>query len=662
MTGGQAVLALPAAVHPTARTCDNVHGRVQIGTEGDAPQHARNMMVHFGVLDAPQHPCAFRVPLRDLRAIREHVPSAMRPIGFVELYAQSKHTLFFHTCPYDEHRRASSDWDGHRLVDALVPFADILASQQVPSLYLINPSAEERAKHQTPRFADDAIEAVLARRSPLPPAPTHSDTLAAWAKSTHMSVLTQLSHVMRGARDSGHAFLSHPIVRRAAPQLSASQAGPYMVSAQTDSTAPTSSDPLSVEFDAARVYLTKWARQVAQEGELNRMAEQAMLRDPDRDAESLLGTSYLPTLPQTDKLVPLTHAACTELLESGAPAHDIAQRVFRHGLTPEARRLLWPYMLGALPLNSRREGRDAQDAEMQRTYDMWKQRWFGQPRPRAAEHEASQHRIWIDCLRADTKHDFFQHEPPLDIEAHVVASGWLRSRPQGAEHAQVNKHLFLLSEILWTFDVYAEHANDTKLPAIEGYVQGMSDLCSVCYVACSGDEARTFWTFVALMRMWGSHYVADQSGMRHELLLLQRLVAELCPRLYAYLQRIDGLNLFFCFRWLLVCFKREFVLDDVLRIWDAMWSARWSEAEHRGWPLCTHMHLFVALAILESHERLILRYLASFDEVLMFIHSLAFQMDATSVLRRAEALVYRLRSRVGQEPPVDEELRSMVLC
>jgi len=37
-------------------------------------------------------------------------------------------------------------------------------------------------------------------------------------------------------------------------------------------------------------------------------------------------------------------------------------------------------------------------------------------------------------------------------------------------------------------------------------------------------------------------------------------------------------------------------------------------------------------------------------------------MDATSVLRRAEALVYRLRSRVGQEPPVDEELRSMVLC
>ena len=293
---------------------------------------------------------------------------------------------------------------------------------------------------------------------------------------------------------------------------------------------------------------------------------------------------------------------------------------------------------------------------------MWKQRWFGQPRPRAAEHEASQHRIWIDCLRADTKHDFFQHEPPLDIEAHVVASGWLRSRPQGAEHAQVNKHVFLLSEILWTFDVYAEHANDTKLPAIEGYVQGMSDLCSVCYVACSGDEARTFWTFVALMRMWGSHYVADQSGMRHELLLLQRLVAELCPRLYAYLQRIDGLNLFFCFRWLLVCFKREFVLDDVLRIWDAMWSARWSEAEHRGWPLCTHMHLFVALAILESHERLLLRYLASFDEVLMFIHSLAFQMDATSVLRRAEALVYRLRSRVGQEPPVDEELRSMVLC
>jgi hypothetical protein len=33
----------------------------------------------------------------------------------------------------------------------------------------------------------------------------------------------------------------------------------------------------------------------------------------------------------------------------------------------------------------------------------------------------------------------------------------------------------------------------------EGYVQGMSDLCSPLYVIMKGDEVMTFWCFVALM-------------------------------------------------------------------------------------------------------------------------------------------------------------------
>lgn len=33
----------------------------------------------------------------------------------------------------------------------------------------------------------------------------------------------------------------------------------------------------------------------------------------------------------------------------------------------------------------------------------------------------------------------------------------------------------------------------------EGYVQGMSDLCSPLYVVMKGDEVMTFWCFVALM-------------------------------------------------------------------------------------------------------------------------------------------------------------------
>lgn len=64
-------------------------------------------------------------------------------------------------------------------------------------------------------------------------------------------------------------------------------------------------------------------------------------------------------------------------------------------------------------------------------------------------------------------------------------------------------------------------------------------------------------------------------------------------------EKTDGLNLFFCFRWILISFKREFPFDDVLRLWEVLWTNYYSHS----------FVLFVALAILESHRDVILRYL-----------------------------------------------------
>ncbi len=52
-------------------------------------------------------------------------------------------------------------------------------------------------------------------------------------------------------------------------------------------------------------------------------------------------------------------------------------------------------------------------------------------------------------------------------------------------------------------------------------------------------------------------------------------------------------------RWVLISFKREFPFDDVLRMWEVLWTNYYS----------TNFVLFVALAILESHRDVILRYL-----------------------------------------------------
>ena len=58
--------------------------------------------------------------------------------------------------------------------------------------------------------------------------------------------------------------------------------------------------------------------------------------------------------------------------------------------------------------------------------------------------------------------------------------------------------------------------------------------------------------------------------------------------------------------WILISFKREFPFEDVLRLWEVLWTDYYTNG----------MVLFVALAVLESHRDVILRYLVEFDEIL----------------------------------------------
>ena len=69
-------------------------------------------------------------------------------------------------------------------------------------------------------------------------------------------------------------------------------------------------------------------------------------------------------------------------------------------------------------------------------------------------------------------------------------------------------------------------------------------------------------------------------------------------------EKAEGLNLFFCFRWVLIAFKREFPFDEVLSLWEALWTDYYS----------SQFLLFVAFAVLESHRDMILRYLIEVSE------------------------------------------------
>ncbi|KAG9038438.1 GTPase activating protein [Tulasnella sp. JGI-2019a] len=184
-----------------------------------------------------------------------------------------------------------------------------------------------------------------------------------------------------------------------------------------------------------------------------------------------------------------------------------------------------------------------------------------------------------------------------------------------------------------------------------GYVQGMSDLLSPIYVVCGGDEVESFWCFVKTMERMvrfynrlfavvlhsssiplhlyqNRNFLRDQSGMKKQLLTLQQLLRMMDPELYKHFEKTDSLNLFFCFRWILIWFKREFVFDDVIKLWDCLWTDYYS----------TQFVLFVALAVLESHRDVILRYLVEFDEVLKYCNELSMTIDLDSTLAQAEVL------------------------
>ena len=93
-------------------------------------------------------------------------------------------------------------------------------------------------------------------------------------------------------------------------------------------------------------------------------------------------------------------------------------------------------------------------------------------------------------------------------------------------------------------------------------MQGMSDFASpILYIM--QDEELAFWCFVHLMEKMGPNFSNDSSSMNLQLAALERLLQLVDPDLHAFIEAADGSNYFFCYRWLLVHFKREFSFDEV---------------------------------------------------------------------------------------------------
>uniref|UniRef100_A0A7N4P0W1 TBC1 domain family member 15 n=1 Tax=Sarcophilus harrisii TaxID=9305 RepID=A0A7N4P0W1_SARHA len=160
-----------------------------------------------------------------------------------------------------------------------------------------------------------------------------------------------------------------------------------------------------------------------------------------------------------------------------------------------------------------------------------------------------------------------------------------------------------------------------------GYVQGMSDLLSpLLYVM--ENEVDAFWCFVSYMDQVHQNFEEQMQGMKTQLIQLSTLLRLLDSGFCSYLESQDSGYLYFCFRWLLIRFKREFSFLDILRLWEVMWTEL---------P-CQNFHLLLCCAILESEKQQIIEKHYGFNEILKHINELSMKIDVEDILCKAEAI------------------------
>lgn len=119
-------------------------------------------------------------------------------------------------------------------------------------------------------------------------------------------------------------------------------------------------------------------------------------------------------------------------------------------------------------------------------------------------------------------------------------------------------------------------------------------------------------TFVIFKQ--SSNFDIDQAGMKAQLCQLHTLLCTTEPQLAYYLNRHDSGNMFFCFRWLLVLFKREFNAIDIMKLWEILWT---------DLP-CKNFHLLFCAAILDTEKNILIENNYGFTEILKVNSSVFF--------------------------------------
>jgi TBC1 domain family member 15 len=101
----------------------------------------------------------------------------------------------------------------------------------------------------------------------------------------------------------------------------------------------------------------------------------------------------------------------------------------------------------------------------------------------------------------------------------------------------------------------------------------------------------------------------DQLHIKLQLANIKVLLDFVDSKFSLYLEKNESSNMYFCFRWILILFKREFAFPDIMRIWEILWT---------DLP-CKNFHLLIVISILLMRKDDIMSNEYGFNEILKVI-------------------------------------------
>lgn len=159
------------------------------------------------------------------------------------------------------------------------------------------------------------------------------------------------------------------------------------------------------------------------------------------------------------------------------------------------------------------------------------------------------------------------------------------------------------------------------------------------------DEMLTYSCFCELMKRMSANFpysvaMNSMDNMDIHFANMRSLIQILDPELFELMHSNgDYTHFYFCYRWFLLDFKREFNYDDVFKVWEMIWASKTVASPN--------MVLFIALALVEQYREIILENNMDFCEIIKFFNEMAEHHEVESILENARKLVFTIQSLIN---------------